>query len=171
MSPVNHREKGRPQHRLRSSFHAENRAEKRGFSLLLAELKRLAPAVCAVLLYAAVTQLLFDRFCPMLILTGLPCPGCGMTRALFLALTGRFARAWEFQPPVYGWILLGLAFAVRRYLTVSPVSAREKQLWTLALALLLLASLVLYIYRMFTGFPEGIVEPGRTLVDKVWVKI
>lgn len=107
----------------------------------------------------------------MLILTGLPCPGCGMTRALFLALTGRFARAWEFQPPVYGWILLGLAFAVRRYLTVSPVSTREKQLWTLALALLLLASLVLYIYRMFTGFPEGIVEPGRTLVDKVWVKI
>ena len=75
MSPVNHREKGRPQHRLRSSFHAENRAEKRGFSLLLADLKRLAPAVCAVLLYAAVTQLLFDRFCPMLILTGLPCPG------------------------------------------------------------------------------------------------
>ena len=107
----------------------------------------------------------------MLILTGLPCPGCGMTRALFLALTGRFTRAWEFQPPVYGWILLGLAFAVRRYLTVSPVSAREKQLWTLALALLLLASLVLYIYRMFTGFPEGIVEPGRTLVDKVWVKM
>ena len=39
MSPVNHREKGRPQHRLRSSFHAENRAEKKGFSLLLADLK------------------------------------------------------------------------------------------------------------------------------------
>ena len=176
MSPVNHREKGRPQHSLRSSFHAENPAErteipkgegkkKRGLHLFWADLRSLAPAIGLVLLYGAVTHLIFGRFCPMAILAGLPCPGCGMTRALFLALTGRFSLAWELQPLVYGWLLMGLSFGIRRYLLCRPVLPREKRFWLSALALLLLSSLFLYGYRIFTGFPEGIVGTGRSLLE------
>ena len=185
MSPVNHRNEERPQHCLRSSLREalHKRAlagearqagpegklprRKTGLPLFLDDIRMLAPAIGAILAYGLVTHLIFDRFCPMLILTGCPCPGCGMTRALFLALTGQFSRAWEFQSPVYGWILFGLAFGIRRYFIRKPFSSREKSGWLLLLSLLLISSLVLYGYRIFHGFPEGIAEPGRTLPEVV----
>lgn len=129
-----HRKEERPQESLRSSLYTgelgngdcgreKAQEEKKscprpvsGLRLLAGDLRRLCPAAAAILAYGVVTHLLFDRFCPMLILTGFPCPGCGMTRALFLVLTGRFAAAWRFQPSVYGWILLAAAFGMRRYL-------------------------------------------------------
>ncbi len=40
-------------------------------------------------------------------LTGLECPGCGMTRAAHAALNGRLAQAFSFNP--VGMILLPLA--------------------------------------------------------------
>ncbi len=40
-------------------------------------------------------------------LTGLECPGCGMTRAAHATLNGRFAQAFAFNP--VGMILLPLA--------------------------------------------------------------
>lgn len=176
-----HRKKERPQESLRSSLYAgkpetgavrqeeeacrnERRMPLPGLRLLAADLRRLWPASAAILVYGLVTHLIFDRFCPMLILTGFPCPGCGMTRALILVLTGRFAAAWQFQPPVYGWILLALAFGARRYLIGRPVSARETRVWMTMLGLLLLSSLALYGYRIFCGFPPGLVEPGKTLM-------
>ncbi|MEI3519926.1 MAG: DUF2752 domain-containing protein [Anaerosacchariphilus sp.] len=73
------------------------------------------------------THLLFDRFCPMQILLGLPCPGCGMTRALGLFLTGHLAAAWKMQPPVYGWMVAGVVFGVQRYLVNREESEPEEE--------------------------------------------
>ncbi len=41
--------------------------------------------------------------CPLLKLTGLPCPGCGMTRSCLALLRGNWAAAWRFNPfgPVF----------------------------------------------------------------------
>ena len=104
-----HRKEERPQESLRSSLYTgelgngdcgreKAQEEKKscprpvsGLRLLAGDLRRLCPAAAAILAYGVVTHLLFDRFCPMLILTGFPCPGCGMTRALFLVLTGRLS--------------------------------------------------------------------------------
>lgn len=185
MSPVMHRKEERPQESLRSSLYTgelgngdcgreKAQEEKKscprpvsGLRLLAGDLRRLCPAAAAILAYGVVTHLLFDRFCPMLILTDFPCPGCGMTRALFLVLTGHFSAAWKFQPPVYGWIFLGLAFGVRRYVIKREASVRETYIWMLLLGVLLVSSLVLYGYRILHGFPPGIVEPGRTLFELI----
>lgn len=159
----------RPQREsLRSSLNY--RETRRGPRLLAQDIRELFPAVCAVLLYAVLTHLLFDRFCPMLILTDLPCPGCGMTRAFFLVLTGRFGEAWRLQPPVYGWILLGAAFAARRYgpwKRGAAIRGRERSFWRLALALCLCANMGLYGWRLLHGFPEGLIEPGRMFWEEI----
>lgn len=154
MSPLKRQGIERPQDFLRSSFR-----------ILAEDVRRLLPAISAVSAYALLTHIMFDRFCPMLILTGLPCPGCGMTRALFLALSGQFERAWELQPLIYGWIFLGGAYGVRRYLFHKTEwrTDREKRVWTAALALLLSGSLFLYVWRIFFGFPADVREEGRTL--------
>ena len=87
-----------------------------GILLLIKDIRSLLPAMAGVAVYWIVTHLLFDRFCPTQILFNFPCPGCGMTRALMLVLSGQFGEAWRLQPPVYGWILGGAGFCVDRYL-------------------------------------------------------
>jgi len=46
-------------------------------------------------------------FCPFRRLTGLPCPGCGMTRAFWALSGGRLREALTFNP--FSVVLLGMA--------------------------------------------------------------
>lgn len=137
---------------------------KSGLLLLKKDIRNLFPAGIGIVLYWVVTHQLFDRFCPLQILFNFPCPGCGMTRALFLALTGRFQEAWQLQPPVYGWILGAVFFCVDRYLvSVEKMSIGRMKLWIVYFTLLLLWSMGLYVLRLLNGIPAGLMDPGRTL--------
>jgi hypothetical protein len=79
-------------------------------------------------------------------ITGLPCPSCGMTRALFAAANGRFKEAFAFHPLglllfVFG-IALSLVFALeavmnRKLLTYDGRVVRILLILFLALMLLL----------------------------------
>jgi hypothetical protein len=66
-------------------------------------------ALALVLLTAALPsqgagiQICFFRF-----LTGLPCPGCGLTRSFSCILHGEFALGYEYHP--FGYILLPIFF-------------------------------------------------------------
>ena len=50
--------------------------------------------------------------CPLLMVTGLPCPGCGMTRSCLSLLRGDWAEVWRFNPfgPVFAifWAAVGV---------------------------------------------------------------
>jgi len=50
--------------------------------------------------------------CPFLQVTGLPCPGCGMTRSTFAALRGDFPEVWRTNPfgPLFAvfWVVVGI---------------------------------------------------------------
>ncbi|TMA87132.1 MAG: DUF2752 domain-containing protein [Deltaproteobacteria bacterium] len=64
----------------------------------------LAFAGVAILLLAAAAALPLDApplallACPFRAATGLPCPGCGATRAFHYAVRGRFSEALSFSP-------------------------------------------------------------------------
>jgi hypothetical protein len=45
-------------------------------------------------------------FCWFRSMTGLPCPGCGLTRAVFAISGGEFAAAWHFNP--FGYLAYGI---------------------------------------------------------------
>jgi hypothetical protein len=47
--------------------------------------------------------------CPLALLLGLPCPGCGLTRALCYATHGRFGEAFGFHP-LWPFLLAYFAF-------------------------------------------------------------
>jgi len=73
----------------------------------------LAVALASPLVFAVLNEF---PICPTAGLLGLPCPGCGLTRATLLLLQGEFAQALAFHPlviplaPVYfgalGWFAL-----------------------------------------------------------------
>ena len=52
--------------------------------------------------------------CPIKFLTGVSCPGCGMTRACLSVARFHFADAWHFHPLVYLLPFALLLFLLRR---------------------------------------------------------
>ena len=82
--------------------------------------------------------------CPIRFLTGISCPGCGMTRAVFSALRLRFLDAFRFHPL---WVLLLPAVASIGYLSLKKKKNARRTVMILCAALLL----VIYIIRMAMG--------------------
>lgn len=87
--------------------------------------------------------------CPLVLLTGLPCPGCGMTRAALLFLKGRWVQAFEMHPFFYVLLALSIEAFILRYLLDRSL---QKIRWILSVVLIL--SIVFYIYRMMRYFPD-----------------
>lgn len=58
--------------------------------------RRKLPLVGVVALYLLMCFLVTG--CPIKFMTGIPCPGCGMTRAVTSCLHGDFAGAFHFHP-------------------------------------------------------------------------
>lgn len=112
------------------------------------DIKDLRAAIVALLLYNVIVRSVFHAFCPQLILTGFPCAGCGMTRAVFYILTGRFARGMQLNPAAPLWILFLACFFGNRY--IRGIHPKSTQLW---LGLVCFATLAIYLYRMLNFFP------------------
>lgn len=119
-----------------------------GFKRLGEDIYHLRYALLGIGAYYVTVHLLFGQFCPAMILFHLPCPGCGMTRALLLVLSGQWNAAWKLQPFVFGWMGLAFLFVICRYLL-----DRKPKLLTGLLIILLVGTLLLYIYRVWAGFP------------------
>ncbi len=95
-----------------------------------------------------VVRVIFDAFCPFLIVTGLPCAGCGMTRAVYHILTGSFARGMKLNPAAPLWILWVALFLGNRY-----IRGKKCKWLTGLLCVTCMVTLVIYVYRMITQFP------------------
>lgn len=102
-----------------------------------------------LLTYYFLVRFIFSASCPSVIITGFPCPGCGITRAFLFVMTGQFERAWNINPLSYGWILLALYAGVQRYLF-----GRKAKGWKTMMIVLAVAIMGLYIYRMYRYFPN-----------------
>ena len=86
--------------------------------------------------------------CPSVCLTGFPCPACGLTRAARLLFCAKFAEAYRMNPMIYPMILFLCAFFFYRYILGRKLP--HVAAWG---AVLLIACIVIYIYRMLTQFP------------------
>lgn len=120
----------------------------------------------ALLFYYAATRIMFRAFCPMVIVTGLPCPGCGLSRAVWYLLTGQPARSFAMHPMAVWWLLLIGYFIVNRYVTGRGVT-KPFQAFLTAVCM---ATIIVYAYRMLTLFPERppMSYTGRNLLER-WI--
>lgn len=104
-----------------------------------------------VLLGAAflVLMTVVDVFCPLRAVTGVPCPGCGLTRAWLAALRLDFPAAFQAHPLFLlapALVLLALVKGGR----IFPSRWANRIFW-LGMAALFLGC---YLWRMLTLFPD-----------------
>lgn len=128
------------------------------------DIKQYGIAGVLLLIYAVVVNLMFHAFCPSVIFCGLPCPGCGITRAAVCVMTGRWRQAWQLNPVIFPIMVTTVYFAWNRYL----LGIRAKGLkWCLILDAALL--IIVYIVRMYLYFPNR--EPYVYVEDNVLARL
>ena len=101
-----------------------------------------------LLLYYAMARWLLPASCPFYQVLGLPCPGCGMTRAMRFVLTGQFARAYYMNPLVFVIILYALFCFFVRY-----VKGARMPWFGWGILVIFGLMVVLYLTRMYLWFP------------------
>lgn len=121
-------------------------------------------------LAAGVLLLLVELpICPTAAIAGVPCPGCGLTRATFALLRGDVQQAYRYHPlvfvlaPVYVGTVLWCAYRFVRGGEGAPTS-RHVDRWITRGALVLLVLLLGVWLLRFGGLFGGPV-PVQTLED------
>ena len=112
------------------------------------DLKNVWPALAVVAGYFLIGRKFLYSLCLCVLLTGLPCPGCGLTRAMFSILQGRFADAWFLHPFSYFILFFVFIFCVKRYFLRKETKSLFK--WLVAI---FVGMILFYLYRMIRYFP------------------
>lgn len=119
------------------------------------DIKQIAIPLIAICLYIIVGNLIFGKICPARMLFGIPCPGCGTTRAFWLLIQGKIIEATVSNPIWIAIVALAVIFVVNRYFVTSEkVSERVKGILKMAVVAAVVLCIAYYVYRMIYWFPD-----------------
>ena len=115
---------------------------------------RLLPAVLILLCAASLAACVFvaGTVCPTGGLIGIPCPLCGMSRAMIHAVNGDLWASLDANPAlVFALAGVGIACVVIvRRMDKKPVS----RAWYISLAVCAAVCAAVYVWRMIVQFPD-----------------
>lgn len=97
--------------------------------------------ICGIVALYTVLSVIGIPTCPSKVLLGIPCPGCGISRALMSAIQLDFASAFEYNPL---WILVPVALIA---ITVLSVYDKNRAVEIIVIVFFVIA-IAIYIYRM-----------------------
>ena len=118
---------------------------------ILRDIKDFWVAALVIIGYGISVNLIFGAFCPMVIFTGLPCPGCGLTRSVCYLFTGHLQQSFYINPMGIPIVCLIIYFLWNRYI-IGRKAKGMMYLIAAAVAFLVL----LYVWRMVLFFPERV---------------
>ena len=116
-------------------------------------------AVAAVVVFYAVLSLLGLAACPIKWVTGISCPGCGMTRAWARVLHLDFHGAWDFHPLFWVVPIVVVAFFLQK---------RYPVVWKGVISAAVTGFIIVYLFRMFDPDCTVVVfEPRNSLFYRI----
>lgn len=122
-----------------------------------AELIRRALSCIGVLFIAWLALYLLDIGCVFRLMTGVPCPGCGMTRAWLAALRLDFAAAIAYHPLFWA---VPIAF-VLAFVREEVASSKLKRGIDIAVTVLCVLVVAVWIVRLVNPADAGLLFGGR----------
>lgn len=117
--------------------------------------------------------LLFSYRCPFRLLFGIPCPGCGMTRAFLCLLRLDIRGAFHYHPLFPLVLLLALwgGFALLHKRTAPSVPKqsffRQKRMRRLLLVAACAMFLIVYLIRLFSGSDVVYIDFENSLLGRL----
>lgn len=116
---------------------------------IVQDLKKFFPLVVLIGVYIIIMNLVAGKVCPMRMVSGFPCPGCGITRSLWLLCQGDIAGSIRIHPMgilIIPGMILG---CYERYGSGSVKKWGQKYLiiWSIA-------CITVYIIRMIYRYPH-----------------
>ena len=112
-------------------------------------IKKYFAFAAAFILYFILANYFFGYISPTMILFGVPCPACGMTRAGFLFLSGNFTESFRMHPLFMPTMVFLMGFILFKFFWTDKI----KYMRNLSIALII-CFLVLYAFRMVFMFPN-----------------
>lgn len=101
-----------------------------------------------IFIYFSFTITVFHMVCPVSLITGFPCPGCGITRSAIQILCGHFSSAWQINPCIYIWLSFAAVFFYLHYYKKNHTAANRLVLFTGSI------TIAVWIYGMINYFPN-----------------
>lgn len=118
---------------------------------ILRDVKDFWVAAVVIIGYGVLVNLIFGAFCPMVIFTGFPCPGCGMSRAIFYLFTGRLRQSVYMNPMGIPIVCLIFYFLWNRY-----IIGRKAKGIVFLIGAAVVALVLVYAWRMYLFFPNRV---------------
>lgn len=122
-----------------------------------AELLRRSLSYTGALFVAWLALYLLDIGCIFRLITGIPCPGCGMTRAWLAALRLDFAAAFAYHPLF--WVV-PIAF-VLAFVREEVASSKRKRGIDIAVTVLCVLVVAVWIVRLINPADAGLFFGGH----------
>ena len=117
---------------------------------LFQDIKNFYPLIIIFIFFFFVCLITGMGLCPVRATLGIPCPGCGLSRALLLIVQGNLIEAWCFHPFSYVFIIFITMFFINRYLYQYTSDITLKK----GLFIIACFMLIFYLYRMIRFFPN-----------------
>lgn len=128
------------------------------------------PVIAVVIAMIGLSNLILGKICALRIIAGIPCPGCGLTRAFLLLLQGKVKEATVIHPFWLPVLAVFAAFLICRYFIVND-KKRKKAIYIIGiLAIVIFVGMfVFYFYRMAMYYPkkEPMVYDKYNLINKI----
>lgn len=121
-----------------------------GFKRIVYDVNDHRILIIIIVAFIVTADLIFGRMCPLVLFCGLPCPGCGLTRALYYLITGNIMKAFKMNASIFLWIPLIIWIFVDHYF----LQRRSKKL-SLILIMVCIITIAYYIYRLIDIYPDA----------------
>lgn len=122
-----------------------------GARILRTDIGNIKWAVIWITACFVLSEFISGTICPVVCMTGFPCPACGLTRAGLDLLTLHFYDAWQMQPFIYPIGVWAAGAFFSRYCLMK----KHLPIWLKVFGGVLAAGMVLYYtFCMSRYFPE-----------------
>lgn len=121
------------------------------FKLIKNDIIKYFPLIISIASACTLSQLIFHKICPFAIFAGIPCPGCGITRAFICLIKLQLKDAFFMNPCIFMWVPVIIILFINRYLLNSKLSPQTVNRLLIITGIL---SIITYLIRMFTMYPD-----------------